>query len=72
MSIYFERYSSANIAWRFEPVMADGRPVLLGTDPEDATNCFVVRLGWSDGRIIAIRDFLYARYVMDGINIAEI
>lgn len=72
VSIYFERYSSANIAWRFEPVMADGQPVLLGTDPEDATNCFVVRLGWSDGRIIAIRDFLYARYVMDGINIAEI
>jgi hypothetical protein len=33
---------------------------------------FAGLLGWSDGRIVTIRDFLHARYVMDGIDIARI
>ncbi|HMI18358.1 MAG TPA: sigma-70 family RNA polymerase sigma factor [Sphingomonas sp.] len=72
VSIYFERYSAADIAWRVEPVLAEGRPALLATDPDNANSRFVILLGWSDGRIVTIRDFHYARYVMDGIDIARI
>ena len=72
VSIYFERYQTAKTQWHVEPVLADGRPALLAADPADAANRFVVLLDWSDGRIITIRDFIYARYVMDGIDIARI
>lgn len=72
VSIYFERYQGAETHWHVEPALADGQPALLATDPADATNRFVVVLDWSDGRIITIRDFHYARYVMDGIDIARI
>ena len=72
VSVYFERYAGVATHWHVEPVLADGRAALLATDPADAGSRFVVLLDWSDGRIVAIRDFLYARYVMDGIMIAQI
>ena len=72
VSVYFHRYSATDIAWQVEPVLADGRPALLATDSDDPGNHFVVLLGWSDGRIAFIRDFLYARYIMEGIDIVRI
>jgi len=72
VSIYFARYSEAAIAWRMEAALIDGRPALLATDPADPETRFPVLLGWSDGRIVAIRDFHYARYIMDGIDIVRI
>ena len=72
VSVYFHRYATADIAWQLEPVLADGESALLATDPGDAENRFVILLGWADGRIATIRDFLHARYVMDGIDIARI
>jgi RNA polymerase sigma-70 factor (ECF subfamily) len=72
VSVYFRRYSAADVAWQLEPVMADGESALLATDPADSNNRFVILLGWADGRIATIRDFLHARYVMDGIDIARI
>jgi RNA polymerase sigma-70 factor (ECF subfamily) len=72
VAIYFTRYSDADTRWRMEPAILDGRPSLLATDPENPRNRFAVLLDWSDGRIIGIRDFHYARYVMEGIDIARI
>jgi len=72
VSIYYARYSEATIAWRMEAAVIDGRPALLATDPADPEARFPVLLGWSDGRIVAIWDFHYARYVMDGIDIVRI
>jgi RNA polymerase sigma-70 factor, ECF subfamily len=72
VSVYFTRYSEAAIAWRMEPALIDGRPGLLATDPNDTETRFVVLLEWSDGRIVAMRDYFYARYVMDGIDITRI
>jgi len=72
VGIYYSRYSEAPIAWRMEPALIDGRPALLATDPDDAQARFLVLLDWSDGRITGIRDFHYARYVMNGIDIARI
>ena len=72
VSVYYTRYSEVPIFWRMEPVFLDGRPGLLGTDPDDTSSRFIVLLNWSDGRIIGIRDFFFARYVLDGIDIARI
>jgi RNA polymerase sigma-70 factor (ECF subfamily) len=55
-----------------EAALIDGRPALLATDPVDPNARFVVLLDWSDGRIVSIRDFHYARYIMDGIDIVRI
>jgi len=72
VSVYYTRYSDAAVAWRLEPAIVDGRPSLLATDPNDSESRFIMLLDWSDGRIVAIRDFHFARYVMDGINITRI
>ena len=72
VSVYFGRYSESDIAWRVKPALAEGRAVLLATNPDDISDRYIILLGWSDGRIITIRDFLHARYVMDGIDIADI
>jgi RNA polymerase sigma-70 factor (ECF subfamily) len=50
----------------------EGRPALLvGGEADDAVR-YVVLLDWSDGRIAAIQDFLYAPYVMEGLAVAEL
>jgi len=72
VSFYYTRYSEVPILWRMQPVFLDGRPGLLGTDPNDAGSRFAVLLDWSDGRIVGIRDFFFARYIMDGIDIVRI
>jgi RNA polymerase sigma-70 factor (ECF subfamily) len=69
VSIYFTRYAAAT-DWLVESGLAEGRPALLFrpmSDP-DAPPAFVVLLAWADGRIAAIQDFHYARYVMDGLD----
>jgi len=72
VSLYYTRYSDAPVRWQLEPAIIEGRPSLLATDPNDSQSRFIIVLDWSDGRIVAIRDFHFARYVMDGINIARI
>ena len=72
VSIYYTRYTEARVAWRMQPAIIDGRPGLLASDPANPDVRFPVLLEWSDGRIVLIRDFHYARYVMDGIAIARI
>jgi len=72
VSLYYRRYAEEPILWRMEPVFVDGQAGLLGTDPNDADSRFVALLDWSDGRIVRIRDFFFARYMMDGIDIARI
>jgi len=72
VSTYYTRYTEARVAWRMQPAIIDGRPGLLASDPANPDVRFPVLLEWSDGRIVLIRDFHYARYVMDGITIARI
>ena len=72
VSHYYVRYSEVPIRWRLEPAFLDGRPGLLATDADDADSRFLILLDWSDGRITRIRDFIFARYIMDGIDIARI
>ena len=70
VSVYFTRYSEA-FDWRFRPGLAEGRPALLASDPADAAGAvrWVVLLTWTGERIAAIRDFKYAGYVMESLNV---
>jgi RNA polymerase sigma-70 factor (ECF subfamily) len=63
---YFTRYSE-NPNWRVTPGFADGRAVLLVSDPTIAEGrvAYVVVIDWAGEEIAAIRDFRYAPYVMD-------
>ena len=59
---YFTRYGQAP-GWTARAGVVEGRPgVLIRNDGQP--DYFAV-LAWSDGRVAAIRDFLFARYVMD-------
>jgi RNA polymerase sigma-70 factor, ECF subfamily len=70
VSVYFSRYDGV-FDWRFIAGLADGRPALLGYDPADASGAvaWVVFLDWADGRIVTIRDFKYAPYVMASLEV---
>ena len=66
VAVYFHRYSERD-DWRMAAGLADGHPAILGaqtSDPEGVVR-WVVLLDWADGRIAGIRDFFYARYVVE-------
>jgi RNA polymerase sigma-70 factor (ECF subfamily) len=73
VSVYFTRYSQS-FDWKLTPAVAEGRPALLVSNPADATDTpeYVVLLEWADERIIDIRDFRYAHYITDGLEIARL
>jgi RNA polymerase sigma-70 factor (ECF subfamily) len=68
---YFSNYERT-AGWRVAPGWFDGREAMaVWADAGDAPS-YVVALDWRDGRVAAIRDFRYARYVMiDGRFEAE-
>jgi RNA polymerase sigma-70 factor (ECF subfamily) len=70
VSRYFTRYSE-NPSWRVTPGFADGRAVLLVSDPTIAARrvAYVVVIDWAGEEIASIRDFRYAPYVMDGLTV---
>jgi hypothetical protein len=51
---------------------AVSHPGPLATDPADPKARFEARRDRSDGRIVAIREFRHARYIMGGIDIVRI
>lgn len=73
VSVYFTRYSETE-DWRFAVGIAEGRPALLVSDPQGASDVvvYVVLLEWADGRIAGIRDFRHARYVADGLAVTRL
>jgi len=70
VSVYFGRYDGL-FDWRFVAGLADRRPALLGYDPADASGApsWAVFLGWADERIVTIRDFRFAPYVMASLEV---
>jgi RNA polymerase sigma-70 factor (ECF subfamily) len=64
---YFSNYA-ARPYWRFAAGFIDRRPGVLVYDSEDPDRRmkYFVLLDWAGDRIIGIRDFVFARYVMDG------
>ncbi|MGN8020418.1 sigma-70 family RNA polymerase sigma factor [Phyllobacterium sp. 22229] len=69
IGLYFTRYAEET-KWRFAFGAVEGQSAMLvfdGTGPMDRPAHFVL-IGWSDSRIMEIRDFLFAPYVLEGIN----
>lgn len=69
VGMFFGIYSrSAPV--RLAPAWLDGREVIaVYEDPQSAKPSYVMWLEWTDGRISFIRDYRYARYVMDDAEI---
>jgi RNA polymerase sigma-70 factor (ECF subfamily) len=67
---YFGNYASVH-DWRFVPGQIDGRPAILVYDPNapEAGPTYFVVLEWAGDKLLAIRDFRYARYAIEGAEI---
>lgn len=68
---YFGAYAKA-VQWAFAPAMVEGRAAMLVFDRNVSldTPAYFVALEFADDHVIGIRDFLYARYAMEGIDIS--
>jgi len=66
---YFTRYAEVT-KWRFALGAVEGRPAMLVFDSSGAmqTPAHFVLIGWSESRIVSIRDFLFAPYVLEGMD----
>jgi RNA polymerase sigma factor (sigma-70 family) len=66
---YFTRYAQVT-KWRFALGAVEGQPAMLvfdSTGPMDRPAHFVL-IAWSESRIIRIRDFLFAPYVLEAMD----
>lgn len=69
VSRYFSRYAQET-RWRFALGAVEGRPAMLVFDSHGpmARPAHFSLIDWSDNRIVRIRDFLFAAYVLDGVD----
>jgi RNA polymerase sigma-70 factor, ECF subfamily len=68
---YFSNYATRP-HWRFVAGFVDRRPAMLvydADDPDQRMKYFVL-LAWAGERVAGIRDFVFARYAMDGAELA--
>jgi RNA polymerase sigma-70 factor (ECF subfamily) len=73
VSRYFGNYSNVH-DWHLAPGTVDGRAAVLVCDPGDPQGPprYFVLLDWHADQVLQIRDFRYARYVIDGAEIARL
>jgi len=71
VSTYMHNYEGV-AGWRFSIGIVEGRDVIVVRDPNFSTDqpAYLICLDWQDDRVTSIRDFRYARYVMDCIEIS--
>jgi RNA polymerase sigma-70 factor (ECF subfamily) len=67
---YFTNYAAIR-DWHLRIGLVDGRPAAIVIDPRTGTDdpTHLVALDWSGDAVARIRDFRYARYVLDGARI---
>jgi RNA polymerase sigma-70 factor (ECF subfamily) len=68
---YFGNYATRP-HWRFIAGFVDRRPAILvydADDPDERLKYFVL-LDWAGEKVVGIRDFVFARYAMEGAEIA--
>jgi RNA polymerase sigma-70 factor (ECF subfamily) len=67
---YLHRYALAE-QWRFEAGLVDGRPAMLVFDRHDPARwpAYFVALEFAEEGVVGIRDFLFARYALDGADL---
>jgi RNA polymerase sigma-70 factor (ECF subfamily) len=70
---YLHNYAHTS-DWQFALGLVEGRPAVLVRDPRDASRAptYFVLLEWEDDRLLSIRDFRYARYVIDGAELSAL
>ena len=70
---YFENYSRIR-DWQLAIALVDGRPAVLVRDREEPEGQvkYLIVLEWAGDRLTRIRDFRYARYVLDGAQIVTL
>ena len=69
IGLYFTRYAQ-EAKWRFTLGAVEGQPAMLvfdSTGPMERPAHFVL-VDWSENRIIEIRDFLFAPYVLEAMD----
>lgn len=68
---YFTRYEQMT-AWRLSIGWVDGRLAVVVTDPEDplASPFSMIVIDWAADRIVRVRDFYHAPYVLEGAAIS--
>jgi RNA polymerase sigma factor (sigma-70 family) len=69
ISPYFTRYAEVR-KWRFALGAVEGQPAMLVFDSSaaPARPAHFVLVEWSQARIVSIRDFLFAPYVLEGTD----
>ena len=72
VATYFHNYSGKS-DWLLSPGQVEGRPAVLVLDPArpDGEVLYFVLLRWSGERLVTIRDFRYARYVMEAADVVR-
>jgi RNA polymerase sigma-70 factor (ECF subfamily) len=71
---YFARYASAREEWAFAAGLVEGRPAMLVYDRGVSldTPAYFVALAIEGDRVAGIRDFLFARYALDGVELRRV
>jgi RNA polymerase sigma-70 factor (ECF subfamily) len=67
---YFHRYA-LHRDWRVLPGFVDRCPAILVCEPRDAGGppAYVLGLDWINDSVVTIRDFRFARYAMEGVEL---
>ena len=70
---YFHNYSDRT-DWLLAPGLVEGRPAALAVDPErpEGDVLYFVLLGWERDRLVTVRDFRHARYVVDSAEVVRL
>jgi RNA polymerase sigma-70 factor, ECF subfamily len=68
---YFGNYSQTN-DWHLALGLVEGRPAVVVLDPTQPASppVYFMLIDWRDGRLLNVRDFRYARYVVDGAELS--
>ena len=69
---YFGNYSQTN-DWHLVPGLVDRRPAIIVHDPDRPSGppVYFMLLSWSDGRLLEVRDFRYARYAVEDAELID-
>jgi RNA polymerase sigma-70 factor (ECF subfamily) len=70
---YFGNYSQS-ADWHLVPGLVDRRPAVLAHDPNEPKGApqYFILLAWAAEQLLTVRDFRYARYVIDGAEVIEL
>ena len=68
---YFTNYSQTS-DWHLVPGLVEGRPAVVVLDPDQPAGppLYFMLIDWQDGHLLNVRDFRYARYIVDGAQLS--